>query len=79
MPSQTGQTGPAKGPSRDVLEVGGLARERGAERRRVAQQDAADRLRQVEPLVRVDRERVDAVESLEERAPSRAAAAAGAP
>ena len=50
----------------DVLEVGGLAAEGRSERAGIAQQDAADRLRQVEPLVRVDRERVDAVETGEE-------------
>ncbi len=50
----------------DVLEVRGLVGERVVERRGVAQQDAAHGLRQVEPLVRVDRERVDALEPAEQ-------------
>ena len=51
----------------DVLEILGLAREGGRECAGIAHEDAADGLRQVEPLVRVDRERVDAVEAREQR------------
>ena len=57
---------PRIGPVADVLEVRRLVGEGGVEHAAVTQQDAADRLREVEPLVRIDRDRVRPLEPAEE-------------